>query len=83
MKRTISIICASALFSIAFMACKKDYTCKCDVTLNVPGFGSVSADTSYTISKTTKKDAQNKCSDSDKELKAEAEPAGGSASCSL
>lgn len=83
MKRNFFIICALALCPIAFIACKKDYNCKCSVTVNIPGLGSISADTSYTISKSTKKDAKNKCSTSDKDLKAEVEPTGGSASCSV
>lgn len=68
---------------VLFVACKKDYTCKCTASVSVPGFGTISADTTYLISKTTKKNAKNNCSDSEKKLKAEAEAEGGSASCSV
>lgn len=69
--------------SVLFMACKKDYTCKCTASVNVPGFGTISADTTYVINKTTKKKAKNTCADSEKQLKAEVEAEGGSASCSV
>lgn len=68
---------------VLFTACKKDYTCKCTASVNVPGFGTVSADTTYVINKTTKKKAKNDCSDSEKKLKTEVEAEGGSASCSV
>lgn len=77
--RTLVLFICSAMF----VACKKDYTCKCTATLNVPGFGTISADTVYVISKTTKKKAKNTCADSDRQLKAEAQANGGTASCSV
>ena len=73
-----------ALIAIClFAACKKNYTCKCNVTTNLPYFGTVTADTTYTIEKSTKKNAKKKCEDSGKELNAEAQMLNGSASCSI
>ncbi len=55
-KFLLAIICCTA-----FVACKKDYTCKCTASSTVPGFGTV--DSSYTIDikKSKKKDAESKC----------------------
>ncbi|MBL7684190.1 MAG: hypothetical protein JNK00_12595 [Flavipsychrobacter sp.] len=64
------LIAGVALMAIAFTSCKKDYTCTCTYANN-PSVNSTS-----TI-KTTKKDAETKCST----LNDAAKPVGGT--CSL
>lgn len=80
--RTLFIV-AIALVSV-LGACKKDYTCKCSITIPDPfGSGSITSDTSYVISKSTKKNAKSDCSTSSTNINSSASFLGGSGSCSL
>ncbi|MBL7682761.1 MAG: hypothetical protein JNK00_05335 [Flavipsychrobacter sp.] len=69
--------------TMLFIACKKDYTCKCTAKIDIPGVATVSADSSYTISKTTKKNAKNNCTDTENKLKPEIQAEGGTISCAV
>lgn len=53
-------VAAIAVFALMFTSCKKDYTCTC--TYSGPSVGVTVSDQKFTISKTTKKDAESKCS---------------------
>lgn len=77
-KSTFAVLSAFALL-FAFSACKKDYTCSCNV--NIPGIGS--ADTTYVIEKSSKKDAESNCNNTGTQLSSTAAIVGGTASCSL
>ena len=72
------------LCGILFVACKKDYTCKCTASITVPGYGTFSADSSYIINKTTKKKAKSNCDETSKQLNADIQSqGGGTVSCSV
>lgn len=74
---------ATFLFCItlAFTSCKKEFTCACTVTVDVPLFGSVSTSENTTI-KDTKKKAKSACKSAESALQAEV-GADGTASCQL
>lgn len=67
--KKITLIAAVALLAVSFTSCKKEYTCECT-------YSNTTLNSSSTI-KTTKKDAEDKCST----LNSAASPVGGS--CSL
>ncbi len=82
MKKTTTTLALAVLFSMAFVSCKKNYTCTCDVSANIPFFGQVNTTTSESLGKQTKRDAQNACDAVEKEL--EDEFMGyGTASCNI
>lgn len=84
MKKTVIYSAIAIAFTMVIFSCKKDYTCTCTASVNVPGFGTVSADTSFTIEKVKKKDAESTCDDTEAQLKSQYQSsADGSASCSL
>ncbi len=78
-KMTLVLVACSALF----VACKKDYTCKCTVKADIPGFGTISVDSSYVVNKTTKKKAKSNCTDTQNKLKPEVEADGGTITCAI
>jgi hypothetical protein len=94
MKHLSTIIIVSFFGLMIFASCKKDYTCKCTVTISGTANGipfSESADSTIALGKMKKKDAKSKCdqyeSDAKKEIDAAAAISGGtlsgSASCDI
>lgn len=83
MKSNILTTLIILTFPITFIACRKDYTCSCKVTLKIPNYGYVSGDSTFTFKASSKKSATNVCSDSEKQLKEQAEAANGTATCSI
>jgi len=83
MKGTLKTIAVVLLCVIGFVACKKDYKCKCSVTIDLPIVGTSSSDTTITIEKAKKKDAKSKCDGYGSDLNSQAQMLNGSASCSL
>lgn len=67
--------------SIIFVSCKKNYTCDCTVTIEIPIFGTTTTSSSTSI-KDTKKNAKSACTDAENQLKAEVGN-DGTASCEL
>lgn len=78
LKLSFVIVCVSLLAS-----CKKDYTCKCTVNVNVPGFGASSADTTLIFEDVTKKDAKKSCDFFSTQMSTEAALLGGTGGCEL
>lgn len=83
MKKNTLILLATIISALIFTACRKDYTCSCTVTLKIPNYGYVSGDSTFTFKASSKKSATNVCSDSEKQLKEQAEAANGGATCSI
>ncbi len=82
MKKTATTLALAVLFSMAFVSCKKEYNCTCDVTMNVPMFGQFSTSTTESLGKQTKKNAKAACDQAETEL--ENELMGyGTASCEI
>jgi hypothetical protein len=61
MKKSLLI---AAFAGLAMVACKKDYTCECTTSSNVPGF--VTTTNSGSTGKMKKADAESKCNEGDK-----------------
>jgi hypothetical protein len=80
-KVTITLV-FSLIAATSLISCKKDYTCKCTVNISFMGT-TTTADSSYVISKSTKKNAKNNCNQSSTDLNSQAALLGGSGSCSL
>jgi hypothetical protein len=82
MKKIIYTAAFILTSSTLFFACKKDHTCKCTFTLDT-GSGTVSEDSSFTITKATKKNAKSTCDNTGSNLNKEAQQYDGTASCEL
>lgn len=76
-----TLLLATIVISTTFVSCKKDYTCNCTATVNVPMFGPTSTNSSTNI-KATKKNATKTCDDAENQLKSEV-GTDGTASCEL
>jgi hypothetical protein len=82
MKKTTTTLALAVLFSMAFVSCKKNYNCTCDVNMSVPMFGQFNTSTTESLGKQTKKDAKAACDQAETEL--ENELMGyGTASCEI
>lgn len=76
-----SIIVILAITCISLVSCKKEYTCDCTTTVNIPGFGTTSSNSSTTF-KDSKKNAESGCDEVETKLKNEV-GASGTATCTL
>lgn len=76
-----TLLLATIIISTTLVSCKKDYTCSCTATINVPMFGPTTTSSSTNV-KATKKNATKTCDDAEKQLKSEV-GADGTASCEL
>lgn len=56
---------------VIFTSCKKDYTCTCTTTIDVPMFGTMTTTEPSPISKSTKRQAKTACESAEKSLKTE------------
>lgn len=82
MKKTKTTLVLAIIFSLAFVSCKKNYTCSCEVNANIPMFGQFTTSTSQSLGKQTKKNAKAACDQAEKDL--ENELMGyGTASCDI
>jgi len=61
MKKSLLI---AAVAGLALVSCKKDYTCECTTTSNMPGF--VTQTTTSSTGKMKEADAESKCNEGDK-----------------
>ncbi|HEY9176721.1 MAG TPA: hypothetical protein VIN07_03480 [Flavipsychrobacter sp.] len=82
MKKTTTTLVLSILLSMAFVSCKKEYKCTCDIDMSIPMFGQFSTSTTENLGKQTKKNAKAACDQAETELQKELNGAG-TASCEI
>lgn len=61
MKKAKTTLIPAILLSLAFVSCKNDYTCTCELDASIPFFGQLNTTSSESVGKTTKKKADENC----------------------
>ncbi len=71
-----ALLIAGVLVATTATSCKKNYTCDCDITIDVPVLGNVTSFTSETI-RAKKKDAEQQCKNTENNTRANLTATGG------